>query len=47
MRHCDISLKVAGSIPYSLTVTLGSNQSLTEMSTRGVSLRVKAAGVYG
>jgi hypothetical protein len=30
-----------------LTVALGSTQPLTEMSTRNISQRVKAAGVYG
>jgi hypothetical protein len=53
---CATSRKVAGSIsdgvigifhwhnPSSLTMALGSTQPLTEMSTRNISRRVKAAG---
>ena len=55
-RHCATSRKVAGSIPdgvigifywhnsSGLTMTLGLNQPLTEMSTRNISWGVKAAG---
>jgi hypothetical protein len=54
-RHCATSQKVASSIPEgvieifhwlnsSRTVALGSIQSLTETSTRGISSGVKAAG---
>ena len=58
-RHCATSRKVAGSIPNgvngifhlhnpsSRTISLGLTQPLTEMSTRNVSCRVKAAGAYG
>ena len=54
--HCATSRKVAGSIPDGVigifhwhnpsgrTMTLESTQPLTEMSTRNVSWRVKAAG---
>ena len=54
---CDTALQVTGSIPDGVigilhwhnpsdrTMVLGSNQSLTEMSTRDISRRVKAAGV--
>ena len=56
LRHRDTSRKVAGSIPDGVvgifhlhnpsgrTVALGSTQPLTEMSTRNISLGVKAAG---
>jgi len=56
MRHYATSWKVAGSIPDGVigishginpsgrTVALGSAQPLTEMSTRGISRGVKAAG---
>jgi hypothetical protein len=59
LRHCATIRKVAGSIsdgiigffhchnPSGRTMALGSTQSLTEMSTRNVSLGVKAAGAYG
>jgi hypothetical protein len=54
-RHCATSQKVAGSIPEgvieifhwlnsSRTMALGSIQSLTETSTRGISSGVNAAG---
>jgi len=53
--HCATSRKVAGSIPDVIrifhllnpsgrTTALGSTQPLTEMSTRDISLGVKAAG---
>ena len=53
-----MNLKVAGSVPESIfgffrwhnpsvrTMTLGSTQPLTEISTRNISWRVKAAGAY-
>ena len=56
LRHCARSRKVAGSIPDGVigifhrhnprdrTMTLGSTQPLTEMSTRNISWGVKAAG---
>jgi hypothetical protein len=56
LRHCATNLKVAGSIregvigifhchnPSSCTMILGSTPPLTEMSTRNISCRVKAAG---
>ena len=55
-RHCATSRKIAGSIPDGVisifhwqnpsgrTMALGSNQPLTEMNTRNISLGVKAAG---
>jgi hypothetical protein len=57
LRHCAINQKVARSIPDGVigifhwhnpsgrTMALGSTQPLTEMSTRNISLGVKAAGV--
>jgi hypothetical protein len=53
--HCATSRKIAGSIPDVIrifhllnpsgrTMALGSTQPLTEMSTRDISLGVKAAG---
>ena len=56
LRHCTISRKDAGSIPDGVigifhlhnpscrTVPLGSNQPLTERSTKNISWGVKAAG---
>jgi hypothetical protein len=56
LRHCATNWKGAGSIPdgvigifywhnpFGRTVTLGSTQPLTEMSTRNISWGVKAAG---
>jgi len=44
LRHCATSRKVKGSIPSGRTVAQGSTQPLTEMSTRDISWRVKAAG---
>jgi hypothetical protein len=56
LRHCATTRKVAGSIPDGVigifhrhnpsgrTMALGSTQALTEMSTRNISYRVKAAG---
>jgi hypothetical protein len=56
LRRCDTHRKVAGSIPDCVigiflwynpsgrTMTLGSTQPLTEMSTRNISWGVKAAG---
>jgi hypothetical protein len=52
LRHCATSQMVAGSIPDRVigifhsgsTLALGSTQLLREMSTRGTSLGVKAAG---
>jgi len=56
LRHCATTWKVAGSIPYVVTgifhwlnpsgrtMTLGSTQHLTEMSTGYISWGVKAAG---
>jgi hypothetical protein len=58
LRHCAASWKVTGSIPggvigifqwhspYGRTMALGLTQPLTEMSTRNVSLGVKAAGAW-
>ena len=55
LRHCATSQKVTGSIPdcvtvnfhwhnpFGRTMALGLTQSLTEMSTRNISWRVKAA----
>ena len=57
--HCATSRKVAGSIPDDVigifhwhnpsggTMALGLTQPLTEMSTRNISWRVKAAGAWG
>ena len=51
MSHCATSQHVAGSIPYRVirnfhgTMALGSNRSLTEMSTRNISCGVNVAGV--
>jgi len=57
LRHCATSRKVAGLIPDGFTgnlhwrnhsgstMALGSTQPLTEMSTRNISLKVKAADV--
>jgi hypothetical protein len=53
LKNCARSLKVADSIPDAvnnpsvLVVALGCTQNLTEMSTRNISVGVKAAGVYG
>jgi len=59
LRHCATSRKVVGSIPDGVTgifhwhkpsgctLGLGLTQPLTEMSTRNISCRVKAAGAYG
>ena len=59
LRHCATSRKIAGSIPDGVivifhwhnpsgrTMTLGSTQPLTEMSTRNISWGVKAASAYG
>ena len=59
LRHCAISRKVAGWFPdcvtgifhwlkpSSLTMALGSNQRLTEMSTSNISWGVKAASAEG
>ena len=56
LRHCATSRKVAGSVPDGVigifhwhnpsdrTMALGLTQPLTEMSTRKIFLRVKAAG---
>jgi len=56
LRHCATSRKVAGSIPddgigilhlhnpSGRSMALGLTQPLTEMSTRNISRRVKAAG---
>jgi hypothetical protein len=51
LRHCVINRKVAGSILEGVigiffidTMALGSTQPLTEMSTRGISWRVKVDG---
>jgi hypothetical protein len=56
LRHCATSRKVAGSIPDGITgiihchklsgraMALGLTQTLAEMSTRNISLGVKAAG---
>jgi len=58
LRHCATNRKVAGSIPDGVigifhwrnpagrTMALGLTQPLTEMSTRNISWRVKAAGAY-
>ena len=58
LSHCATSWKVAGSIPdgdtgishlpnpSGRTMALSSTQSLTEMSTRIISWKVKAAGSY-
>jgi hypothetical protein len=55
LRQCATSRKVAGSIPdgvigifhwynpFGRTMALGSTQPVTEMSTRNISWRVKAA----
>jgi hypothetical protein len=55
LRHCATSWKVADLIPYGVigifplrnpfspTMVLGSNQSLTEMSIRNISWGVKVA----
>ena len=55
-RHCAVRWKVAVSIPdcvngtfylhdpFGHTMTLGSTRPLTEMSTRNISWKVKAAG---
>jgi hypothetical protein len=57
--HCATSRKVAGSIPDGVngifnlhnpsgrTMILGLTRPLTEMSTRNISWRLKAAGAYG
>jgi hypothetical protein len=57
LKHCAKSRKVEVSMPHvvilifhslnpsGLTMALGSTQPLTEMSTRGISWGVKAAGV--
>jgi len=59
LRHCAKSRKVAGSIPDGVigifhwhkpsgrSMALGSTQPLTEMSTRNISWRIKAASAYG
>jgi len=59
LRHCATSRKVAGSNPDGVigfffhwhpsghTMTLGLIQPLTEMCTKNISWRVKAAGAYG
>jgi hypothetical protein len=59
LRHCATSLKVAGSIPDGLvgifywrnpsgrTMVLGLTHPLTEISTRNISLGVKAAAAQG
>ena len=56
MRHCATSRKVASIIPdgvtamrhqhnpYGRNMATGSTQFITEMSTRGISYGVKAAG---
>ena len=55
LKHCATSRKVVGSIlddiemrrllnPSGRTIALGSTQVLTEMRTRNISWRVKAAG---
>ena len=58
-EHCATSREVAGSIsdgvfgiflrhnPSGRTMTLGSTQPLTEVSTRNISLGVKAASAFG
>ena len=57
LRHCATSRKVAGSIPDGViifhwhkpsgsTMALGSTKPLTDMSTRNISWRVKAAGAW-
>jgi len=48
LRCCATNRKVAGLIPAGVTdrtMALGSNQPLTEMSTRSISWGLKAAGV--
>ena len=57
--HCATGRKIAGSIPDGIigtflwlnlsgrTMNLGLNQSLTEMSTRGILREIKAAGAQG
>jgi hypothetical protein len=59
LRCCATNRKVAGSIPAGVieifhwhnpsdrTVTLGSTQPLTEMSTTSISWGVKTAGAWG
>jgi len=59
LRHCATSRKILSSIPDGVTgifhghnpsghiITLGSTQPLTDMSTRNISLGLKAAGVWG
>jgi len=59
LRHCTISRKVACSIPDGIIGTfrrrnpsdrimaVGSTQPVTEMSTKAVSLGLKATGTYG
>ena len=59
LRHCATSRKVAGSIPDGVigifqwhnpsgrTMALRLTQPLTEMSTRNISLEVKAVGALG
>ena len=59
LRHCTTNRKAAGSIPDGVTgifhwhnpsgrtMSLGSTQPLTEMSTRNISWGIKAAGVWG
>ena len=42
-----VSLEFSTDNPSSRIVALGSTLPLTEMSTRNISLRVKAAGVLG
>jgi hypothetical protein len=44
LRHCTTSRKVAGSIPDSVIGIILPAVILTEMSTRNISWRVKAAG---
>jgi hypothetical protein len=44
LRHCAASREAAGSIPDVVTMAVGLTQPLTEMSTRDISLGVKAAG---
>jgi hypothetical protein len=59
LMHCTTSRKVAGTIPYGVTgifywhnpsghtMSLGSTQPLTEISTRNISWEVKTAGAFG
>jgi hypothetical protein len=59
LRHCATNRSIAGSIPDGVTgifhyhtrigrtMTLGSTQPLTEMSTRNLSWGVKVAGALG